>query len=82
MWLVFAVCLATWFAGATTPSALAQAPAKPAAAAKDGPLATVNGVQIPRNRIEMVVRRIVGRDPNVSRKRIATSSIASVRAAP
>ena len=37
--------------------AQAQAPAKPAPAAKDGPLATVNGVQIPRNRIEMVVRQ-------------------------
>lgn len=36
-------------------------PAKPAAAAKDGPLATVNGVQIPRNRIELVVRQQVER---------------------
>ena len=38
--------------------ALAQQPAKPAAAAaaKEGPLATVNGTQIPRQRLDVVVR--------------------------
>jgi peptidyl-prolyl cis-trans isomerase C len=40
--------------------ALAQTPAKPAAA-KDGPLATVNGVQIPRARIDLVIRQQVER---------------------
>jgi peptidyl-prolyl cis-trans isomerase C len=40
---------------------LAQAPAKPAAAAKEGALVTVNGVQVPRNRVEMVVRQQVER---------------------
>ncbi|MEO8143613.1 MAG: peptidylprolyl isomerase [Betaproteobacteria bacterium] len=40
--------------------ALAQQPAKPAAAAT-GPLATVNGVQIPRNRLELVVRQQTAR---------------------
>jgi peptidyl-prolyl cis-trans isomerase C len=38
--------------------ALAQAPAKPAAT---GPVATVNGVQIPRQRLEMVVRQQTAR---------------------
>jgi len=38
----------------------AAAPAA-AAAAKDGPLATVNGVQIPRSRVETVVRQQVAR---------------------
>jgi peptidyl-prolyl cis-trans isomerase C len=33
------------------------APAKPAATGKEGPLATVNGVQIPRSRVELVVRQ-------------------------
>jgi peptidyl-prolyl cis-trans isomerase C len=43
--------------------ALAQtpAPAKPAAAAKEGPVATVNGTQIPRARAELVVRQQVER---------------------
>jgi peptidyl-prolyl cis-trans isomerase C len=36
----------------------AKAPAKPAAT---GPLATVNGVQIPRNRLDLVVRQQVAR---------------------
>ena len=40
----------------------AKAAAKPAAAAPaNGPLATVNGVQIPRNRLEFVVRQQVAR---------------------
>ena len=38
--------------------AMAQQPAKPAPA---GPLATVNGVQIPRNRLELVVRQQTAR---------------------
>jgi len=37
----------------------AKAPAKPAAAT--GPVATVNGVQIPRNRLEIVIRQQTGR---------------------
>ena len=41
--------------------ALAQQPAKPAAAAKEGPLATVNGSQIPRQRLEAVVRQQTAR---------------------
>ena len=42
--------------------ALAQQPAKPAAAAaKDGPVATVNGVQIPRQRLDLVVRQQTAR---------------------
>jgi peptidyl-prolyl cis-trans isomerase C len=45
--------------------ALAQQPAKPAAApaaaTKEGPLATVNGVQIPRQRLEIVVRQQTAR---------------------
>ena len=37
-------------------------PAKPAAAAsRDGPLATVNGVAIPRQRAELVVRQQTAR---------------------
>jgi len=38
----------------------AKAPAKPAAAAT-GPVATVNGVQIPRNRLDLVVRQQTAR---------------------
>lgn len=38
--------------------AAAQAPAKPAAAPATGPLATVNGVAIPRQRLDAVVRQL------------------------
>ena len=43
--------------------ALAQQPAKPAAAAgaKEGPIATVNGIQIPRQRLDLVVRQQTAR---------------------
>ena len=42
--------------------ALAQQPAKPAAAAaKDGPVATVNGTQISRQRLDLVVRQQTAR---------------------
>ena len=42
--------------------ALPQQPAKPAAAAaKEGPLATVNGTPIPRQRLELVVRQQTAR---------------------
>ncbi len=44
--------------------ALAQQPAKPAAApavAKEGPVATVNGTQIPRQRLDLVVRQQTAR---------------------
>ena len=39
--------------------ALAQTPAAKPAAAKEGPVATVNGVQIPRGRIDQIVRQQV-----------------------
>ena len=39
----------------------AKAAAKPAAATASGPLATVNGVQIPRNRLDLVVRQQAAR---------------------
>ena len=39
----------------------AKEPAKPAAAAPSGPVATVNGVAIPRQRLELVVRQQVAR---------------------
>jgi len=49
--------------------ALAQQPAKPAAAAtKDGPVATVNGVQIPRQRLDLVVRQQTARGATDSEK--------------
>jgi len=49
--------------------ALAQQPAKPAAAAaKDGPVATVNGVQIPRQRLDLVVRQQTARGAQDSEK--------------
>ncbi len=56
---LFALLLPS-LAVAQTP-APAKEPAKPAAAAKEGPLATVNGVQIPRSRVELVVRQQVER---------------------
>ena len=43
------------------PAKPAAAPAKPAAAAPTGPLATVNGVVIPRQRLELVIRQQVAR---------------------
>ena len=43
------------------PAKPAAAPAKPAAAAPTGPLATVNGVVIPRQRRELVIRQQVAR---------------------
>lgn len=49
--------------------AMAQQPAKPAAAAaKDGPVATVNGVQIPRQRLDLVVRQQTARGATDSEK--------------
>ena len=49
--------------------ALAQQTAKPAAAAANsGPVATVNGVQIPRQRLDLVVRRQTARGATDSEK--------------
>ncbi len=42
--------------GAAVAQLPTKEPAKPAAAAKDGPLATVNGVAIPRQRVDVLLR--------------------------
>jgi len=58
--ILLALLLLPALALAQTP-APAKEPAKPAAAAKEGPVATVNGTQIPRSRVELVVRQQVER---------------------
>ena len=60
--LVLALLIPALALAQTPPKEPAKAAAKPAAAASaSGPLATVNGVQIPRNRLDLVVRQQAAR---------------------
>ena len=58
----FALLLSTLLSAHFSGQVLAQLPTKePAKPAATGPLATVNGVQIPRNRLDLVVRQQMAR---------------------
>ena len=60
--LALALLIPTLVLAQTPAKEPAKAAAKPAAAASaSGPLATVNGVQIPRNRLDLVVRQQAAR---------------------